>query len=151
MDAETLVGALSASEQAEIARCLSSEVMAMEIAKRGWIASASGFSSTDRTVELAQAPVEEGGADFAKYVGSALLDQLGVDRESTGQVDRRDRDTIIEELNIGVRTYQCLVKAGVRTVAELTSLSDADLLARPNLGKKTLKEIHEALELYRQS
>lgn len=50
-------------------------------------------------------------------------------------------DMCIEELDFSVRSYNCLKRAGISTVGELTNLSMDELLKIRNLGKKSLDEI----------
>lgn len=54
-------------------------------------------------------------------------------------------ERLISELELGVRTLNCLDTSGCRTVGDLTKLSEADLLRVPNFGRKSLNEIKEVL------
>ena len=54
-------------------------------------------------------------------------------------------ETTVEELDLSVRSYNCLKRAGIDTVEELVEYSEADLLKVRNLGKKSLEEIVEKL------
>jgi len=54
-------------------------------------------------------------------------------------------DTTIEELELSVRSSNCLKRAGINTVGELISKSEEDLMKVRNLGKKSLQEIKEKL------
>ncbi|MBO8141983.1 MAG: DNA-directed RNA polymerase subunit alpha [Firmicutes bacterium] len=51
----------------------------------------------------------------------------------------------IEELDLSVRSYNCLKRAGINTVEELTRKTEADMLKVRNLGKKSLQEVKEKL------
>jgi DNA-directed RNA polymerase subunit alpha len=51
----------------------------------------------------------------------------------------------IEELDFSVRTYNCLKKANVLTIGELTQISEDDLLNIRNFGRKSLTEVKEKL------
>ena len=53
---------------------------------------------------------------------------------------------LIEELELGVRSYNCLKRAGIQTVGDLISKSEAELNAIPNFGKKSIDEVIETLE-----
>ena len=55
-------------------------------------------------------------------------------------------DTTIEELELSVRSSNCLKRAGINTVNELVSKSEEDLMKVRNLGKKSLQEIAEKLD-----
>jgi len=54
-------------------------------------------------------------------------------------------DVRIEELDFSVRTYNCLKKAAILTVGELTQISEVDLMNIRNFGKKSLTEVKERL------
>lgn len=69
--------------------------------------------------------------------------EIGVERDE----DRRDRllEMPIEELDLSVRSFNCLKRAGINTVGELTAKSDEDMMKVRNLGKKSLEEVKEKL------
>ncbi|MHB1954660.1 MAG: DNA-directed RNA polymerase subunit alpha [Sulfobacillus sp.] len=69
--------------------------------------------------------------------------QIGVERDE----DKRDRllEMPIEELDLSVRSFNCLKRAGINTVGELTSKTDEDMMKVRNLGKKSLEEVKEKL------
>jgi DNA-directed RNA polymerase subunit alpha len=54
-------------------------------------------------------------------------------------------DRLIEELEIGVRAYNCLKRAGVQTMGDLTTKSFSELTAIPNFGERSIEEVVEAL------
>ncbi len=54
-------------------------------------------------------------------------------------------DVMIEELELGVRSYNCLKREGVETVADLVARSEAELLSIPNFGRKSIEEVRERL------
>ena len=51
----------------------------------------------------------------------------------------------IEELELSVRSYNCLKRAGINTVEELTEKSEDDMMKVRNLGKKSLEEVQQKL------
>ena len=55
-------------------------------------------------------------------------------------------DILIEELELGVRSYNCLKRAGIQTVGDLISKSEGELNAIPNFGKKSIDEVIETLD-----
>ena len=55
-------------------------------------------------------------------------------------------EILIEELELGVRSYNCLKRAGIQTVGDLISKSEAELNAIPNFGKKSIDEVIETLQ-----
>jgi DNA-directed RNA polymerase subunit alpha len=54
-------------------------------------------------------------------------------------------DILIEELELGVRSYNCLKRAGIQTVGDLITKSEGELAAIPNFGKKSIDEVVETL------
>jgi DNA-directed RNA polymerase subunit alpha len=57
----------------------------------------------------------------------------------------RPDDTPIEELELGVRSYNCLKREGVETVGDLVAKSDQELMCIPNFGRKSIEEVRERL------
>ncbi len=55
-------------------------------------------------------------------------------------------DMTIEELDLSVRSYNCLKRAGINTVYELTQRSEDDMMKVRNLGKKSLEEVQHKME-----
>ena len=51
----------------------------------------------------------------------------------------------IEELELGVRSYNCLKRVGIETIGDLTSKSESELAAIPNFGRKSIEEVRETL------
>jgi DNA-directed RNA polymerase subunit alpha len=51
----------------------------------------------------------------------------------------------IEELELGVRSYNCLKRVGIETIGDLTSKSETELAAIPNFGRKSIEEVRETL------
>ena len=55
-------------------------------------------------------------------------------------------DTPIEELDLSVRSYNCLKRQGVNTIGQLTECSEADLLNIRNFGAKSIEEVKDKLQ-----
>jgi DNA-directed RNA polymerase subunit alpha len=55
-------------------------------------------------------------------------------------------DILIEELELGVRSYNCLKRAGIQTVGDLLQKTESELNAIPNFGRKSIEEVVETLE-----
>jgi len=51
----------------------------------------------------------------------------------------------IEELELGVRSYNCLKRVGIETIGDLVSKSEAELGAIPNFGRKSIEEVKDSL------
>jgi DNA-directed RNA polymerase subunit alpha len=57
-------------------------------------------------------------------------------------------DHLIEELELGVRSYNCLKRAGIQTVGDLVQKSENELSAIPNFGRKSIEEVVETLNAH---
>ena len=97
------------------------------------------FSEPERVEALREAG--------AALVGAAAnaAGELGGNGGASSGGDGMD-DILIEELELGVRSYNCLKRAGIQTVGDLVSKSEGELAAIPNFGKKSIDEVIETLE-----
>ncbi len=96
------------------------------------------FTDADRIQELRAAP---GG----QLDGHGLAVGGGAQPALQGE----EWGILIEELELGVRSYNCLKRAGIQTVGDLISKSEAELNAIPNFGKKSIDEVIETLHATR--
>lgn len=62
-------------------------------------------------------------------------------KEAETESDDRILDRTIEELDLSVRSYNCLKRAGINTVHDLTEKSEAEMMKVRNLGRKSLEEV----------
>lgn len=93
----------------------------------------------------------------AKILGEHLRLFIGLtetvnDVEIMVEKEEEQKDKIlemtIEELDLSVRSYNCLKRAGINTVEELIQRNEEDMMKVRNLGKKSLEEvIHKLLDL----
>ena len=98
------------------------------------------FSEPERVDAL-----REAGASLAGAGAAAELRRRGRGGGSIPGADGMD-DILIEELELGVRSYNCLKRAGVQTVGDLVQKSESELNAIPNFGRKSIEEVKETLE-----
>ncbi|MEA2389114.1 MAG: DNA-directed polymerase subunit alpha, partial [Thermoleophilaceae bacterium] len=94
------------------------------------------FTDADRLEELR--------ADGEAILSGAEPAAIGSARPSRSP-DGMD-DILIEELELGVRSYNCLKRAGVQTVGDLLQKSESELNAIPNFGRKSIEEVIETLK-----
>lgn len=95
------------------------------------------FTDADRVVEL-----RDTGSLGALEAGMAG----GVPGGPGGRPANAMDDILIEELELGVRSYNCLKRAGIQTVGDLISKTESELSAIPNFGKKSIDEVIETLD-----
>ncbi len=74
----------------------------------------------------------------------AQEEEYMVERES--EQNSQILEMQIEDLDLSVRSYNCLKRAGIHTVDELTQKTEEDMMKVRNLGKKSLKEVKQKLE-----
>ena len=55
-------------------------------------------------------------------------------------------DMLIDDLDLGVRSLNCLKREGIETVGDLIGKSEQELMCIPNFGRKSLDEVRERLE-----
>ena len=66
--------------------------------------------------------------------------------EAVEEPKNKYQDMTIEELDLSVRSSNCLKRANIATVMELTQKTEEDMMKVRNLGKKSLKEVKEKLQ-----
>jgi DNA-directed RNA polymerase subunit alpha len=103
------------------------------------ISSLSIFTDEERIEELRAGPGGMAALENGAGAGPGALQPGG--RTGGSPMD----DILIEELELGVRSYNCLKRAGIQTVGDLVSKSEGELAAIPNFGKKSIDEVIETL------
>jgi len=66
-------------------------------------------------------------------------------KDANGEVVNKGLIMMIEDLDLSVRSYNCLKRAGIQTVEELTTRTEDEMMRVRNLGKKSLKEVKDKL------
>jgi DNA-directed RNA polymerase subunit alpha len=92
------------------------------------------FTDPERLEQLRGAEGVDGAPGMAGPVPTGAARSDGMD------------DILIEELELGVRSYNCLKRAGVQTVGDLLQKSESELAAIPNFGRKSIEEVIETLK-----
>lgn len=81
-----------------------------------------------------------------KFVNlSDITNDINIEKDDTPVEENKYENIQIEELDLSVRSYNCLKRAGIQTVMELTEKSEEDMMKYKNLGKKSFKEIKDKL------
>ena len=65
--------------------------------------------------------------------------------EQPGAASNENLDKSVEELELSVRSYNCLKNANIRTIRELVQKTEGEMLKTKNFGRKSLNEIKEIL------
>jgi DNA-directed RNA polymerase subunit alpha len=100
------------------------------------------FTDADRVVELR----DTGGLGALEPGLVGGVNAGGAGTGPGGRPANAMDDILIEELELGVRSYNCLKRAGIQTVGDLISKTENELNAIPNFGKKSIDEVIETLE-----
>lgn len=80
---------------------------------------------------------------FVNLTDQAQQAEIMVEKEE----DQKEKvlEMTIEELDLSVRSYNCLKRAGINTVHELTQKTEEEMMKVRNLGRKSLQEVKEKL------
>ncbi len=81
---------------------------------------------------------------FVELSDEAKNAPVMVDREET--IKEKVLEMTIEELDMSVRSFNCLKRAGIDTVEDLTNKTEEDMIKVRNLGKKSLEEVIQKLQ-----
>ena len=97
-------------------------------------------------ISLAGKMLVEGFKHFIE-LDNGKFDNLSLIKEENEQVVEPQLENIsIEDLDFSVRSYNCLKRAGIATVYDLTQKTESEMMKVRNLGKKSLKEVKDKLE-----
>lgn len=103
-----------------------------------------GSISPDEAISLSAKVLSD---HLRLFIG--LTDNMG-DVEIMVEKEEEEKDKIldmtIEELDLSVRSYNCLKRAGINTVFELTQKSEEDMMKVRNLGRKSLEEVEHKMK-----
>ena len=102
------------------------------------------FSGRD-IVSLAAKIMEE---HISMFVSLSEVGNIGILVPAEEDINARILEMTIEEMNLSQRSYNCLKRASIHTVEDLTKKTEEDMLKVRNLGKKSLDEIIYKLESY---
>ncbi len=86
--------------------------------------------------------------DHLDIIAGISEEVLGMDnliKENGMEVTNKGHQMMIEDLDLSVRSYNCLKRAGIQTVEELTQKTEDEMMRVRNLGKKSLKEVKDKL------
>jgi DNA-directed RNA polymerase subunit alpha len=103
-----------------------------------------GSIKADEATSLAAKIMTEHMALFINLTDKVGDMEIMVEKEE----DKKEKvlEMTIEELDLSVRSYNCLKRAGINTVEELAKKSQEDMMKVRNLGKKSLEEVEQKLK-----
>lgn len=83
--------------------------------------------------------------DIVAGINDEVLQMDEVLKEGNTEQPSKGQQMMIEDLDLSVRSYNCLKRAGIQTVDELTQKTEDEMMRVRNLGKKSLKEVKDKL------
>ena len=83
--------------------------------------------------------------DIIAGINDEVLSMENVINEGSTEAPGKGQQLMIEDLDLSVRSYNCLKRAGIQTVEELTQKTEDEMMKVRNLGKKSLKEVKDKL------
>ncbi len=83
--------------------------------------------------------------DVLTNVDEAVKDMDSLLKDANGETVNKGMAMMIEDLDLSVRSYNCLKRAGIQTVEELTQKTEEEMMRVRNLGKKSLKEVKDKI------
>lgn len=103
-----------------------------------------GTLAPDEAVSLAAKVLSEHLSLFIDLSENARTAEVMVEKED----DEKEKvlEMSIDELELSVRSYNCLKRAGINTVEELTNKTSEDMMKVRNLGRKSLEEVLQKLK-----
>jgi DNA-directed RNA polymerase subunit alpha len=102
-----------------------------------------GCVSPTESVGLAAKLLKDHLTIFVNFEEEITVDEVMVDRERESLNENLNRS--VDELELSVRSYNCLKNANIQTIAELVQKSEGEMLKTKNFGRKSLNEIKEIL------
>ena len=103
-----------------------------------------GTIDAKEAVSLAAKIITEHLNLFVELSADTANTEIMVDREETKK--EKVLEMTIEELDMSVRSFNCLKRAGIETVEDLTNRTEEDMIKVRNLGKKSLEEVIQKLD-----
>ena len=105
-----------------------------------------GTLSAREVISLSGKLIQDHIALFVELVESMSQMDILVCREEDKQT--KVLEMTIEDIDLSVRSFNCLKRAGINTVADLTKKSESDLAKVKNLGKRSLEEVAAKLQSF---
>ena len=103
-----------------------------------------GFINPQKAIAIA-AKILIDHLDIVAGINDEVLQMDEVLKEGNTEQPSKGQQMMIEDLDLSVRSYNCLKRAGIQTVDELTQKTEDEMMRVRNLGKKSLKEVKDKL------
>jgi len=83
--------------------------------------------------------------NFEEEIEPSMVGSSSEDRSGKPQIRNENLNRSVEELELSVRSYNCLKNANIQSIGELVQKTEAEMLKTKNFGRKSLNEIKEIL------
>ncbi len=103
-----------------------------------------GTKTADEAISLAAKIINDHMMLFIQLTDEAMNVETMVEKEETKK--EKVLEMTIEELDLSVRSYNCLKRAGINTVEDLTQRKEDEMMKVRNLGRKSLDEVCNKLQ-----
>ena len=103
-----------------------------------------GTSTPNEVISLAAKIMNDHLGIFVKLVDNMAEKEILISQDNESQA--KIYEMAIEDLDLSVRSYNCLRRAGINTVKDLTEKTEDDMLKVRNLGKKSLEEVMKKID-----
>ena len=103
-----------------------------------------GTKTADEAISLSAKIINDHMMLFIQLTDEAMNVETMVEKEETKK--EKILDMTIEELDLSVRSYNCLKRAGINTVEDLTLRKEEEMMKVRNLGRKSLDEVTNKLK-----
>ncbi|MDE6275677.1 MAG: DNA-directed RNA polymerase subunit alpha [Clostridia bacterium] len=103
-----------------------------------------GTATPNEVISLAAKIMNDHLGIFVKLVDNMAEKEILISQDNESQA--KIYEMAIEDLDLSVRSYNCLRRAGINTVKDLTEKTEDDMLKVRNLGKKSLEEVMKKID-----
>lgn len=103
-----------------------------------------GTATPNEVISLAAKIMNDHLGIFVKLVDNMADREILISQDNESQA--KIYEMVIEDLDLSVRSYNCLRRAGINTVKDLIEKTEDDMLKVRNLGKKSLEEVMKKIE-----
>jgi DNA-directed RNA polymerase subunit alpha len=126
-------------DEHKISKTITGDILTMEVATNGAISPENAMAIAGKILAEHLTPIIN--------INEAVS-KMEVLKEQTEKQKTTTLSIPIEDLNLSVRSYNCLKRSGIQTIQELTSMTRLEVEKIKNLGKKSLREIQKQLTEY---
>jgi DNA-directed RNA polymerase subunit alpha len=126
-------------EEEKLSKTLTADMLSFEVATNGGISPQDAVAMASKILVEHFTPLVEINETIAGI--KVLNDQIEQQKTNTLSIP-------IDDLNLSVRSYNCLKRSGIQSIQQLTSMTRNEVEKIKNLGKKSLREIQKQLTEY---